>query len=304
LRQALVGAGLFEVRPMPFVAGGEGHVRVQNPLAENEAYLRRAVIESLAKRAEYNLAHMQANIRLFEIGATFAPSAGRLPHEEVRVGALIMGARRPPHFTDPKPPAFDEWDAKGLAELILETAFPRAVTALVPDEGDTLWTVQVDGRRVGEVTRVQLDAPVWASPAFAVEITLEVVTSDDVAPVGRSAYRTGDGSASRGPASVAPFRPLPVTPAAEFDLALLVPNDMPAATVEDVVRKHAGELLERLVLFDEFRGAGLPAGVRSVAWRLTFRHPERTLRDKEVSGRREKLLRALEEELGVRQRTA
>ena len=305
LRHALVSAGLFEVRPMPFVSGGEGYVRVRNPLAENEAFLRRNVVESLAKRAEYNLAHMQGNIRLFEIGAAFAPSTGRLPHEEVRVGALIMGARRPPHFTEPKPPAFDEWDAKGIAELMLETAFPRRETALVPHEGDSLWHVALDGRRIGEVRRVRLDAPVWASPAFGVEITLEVVASDDVAPAGQSAYGTGEMPAAlRARGSVTPFRPLPVTPAAEFDLALLVPNDMPAARVEEVIRKNAGELLERLALFDEFRGTGLPPGVRSVAWRLTFRHAERTLRDKEVSGRREKLLRALEEELGVRQRTA
>jgi phenylalanyl-tRNA synthetase beta chain len=216
-----------------------------------------------------------------------------------------MGARRPPHFTEPKPPAFDEWDAKGIAELILETAFPRRETALVPHEEDSLWHVALDGRRIGEVRRVRLDAPVWASPAFGVEITLEVVASDDVAPAGQSAYETGEMPAAlraRGPGTA--FRPLPVTPAAEFDLALLVPNDMPAARVEEVIRKNAGELLERLALFDEFRGTGLPPGVRSVAWRLTFRHPERTLRDKEVSGRREKLLRALEEELGVRQRTA
>ena len=305
LRNALVSAGLFEVRPMPFVAGGEGYVRVRNPLAENEAFLRRNVVESLAKRAEFNLSHMQGNVRLFEIGATFAPSRGRLPHEEIRVGALLMGARRPPHFTEPKPPAFDEWDAKGIAELILETAFPRRAVALMPDEGDILWQVRVDGRRVGEITRVGLDAPVWASPAFGVEITLEVVPSEDVAPVGHAAYRTGETPAAlRAQPSPAPFRALPVTPAAEFDLALLVPNDMTAATVEEVIRKNAGELLERLVLFDEFRGAGLPMGTRSVAWRLTFRHPERTLRDKEVSCRREKLLRTLEEELGVRQRTA
>jgi phenylalanyl-tRNA synthetase beta chain len=305
LRHALAAAGLFEVRPMPFVSGGEGYVRVRNPLAENEAFLRRRVIESLAKRAEFNLSHMQGNIRLFEIGAAFAPSSGRLPHEEVRVGALIMGSRRPPHFSEPKPPAFDEWDAKGIAELILETAFPRRDTALVPDEDDTLWQVRVDGRRMGEVTRVRLDAPVWASPAFGVEITLQVVVSDDVAPAGQSVYRTGETPAAPRPQrAVTPFRSLPVTPAAEFDLALLVPNDMPVAKVEEVIRMNAGELLERLTLFDEFRGAGLPPGVRSVAWRLTFRHPERTLRDKEVSGRREKLLRALEEELGVRQRTA
>ena len=302
LRTTLANAGLFEVRPMPFVSGGDGYVRVRNPLAENEAFLRRAILESLARRAEHNLAHMQGNIRLFEIGNVFAPSSGRLPHEEVRVGALIMGARRPPHFTEPKPPAFDEWDAKAIAELIGETAFRGRAVTLLPGDGDTLWEVHVDGARVGEVVRVRLDAPVWASPAFGVEIALEVVASGDVAPAGRSAYaRT---TTSRGPASVAPFRALPVTPAAEFDVALLVPYDLPAARVEEVIRGNAGELLERLVLFDEFRGAGLPPGMRSIAWRLTFRHPERTLRDKEVSGRREKLLRALEEELGVRQRTA
>jgi phenylalanyl-tRNA synthetase beta chain len=301
LRSVLANTGLFEVRPMPFVSGGESHVRVRNPIAENEAFLRRTIMESLTKRAEHNLAHMQANIRLFEIGNVFEPSRGRLPKEEVRVGALIMGARRPPHFTEPKPPAFDEWDAKAVAELICEMAFRGRSVALVPGSGDALWEIRVDDRPVGYASRVRLDAPVWASPAFGIEIALESVASDDVAPPGRSAHvRQAD---SRGPAPVTPFQALPVTPAAEFDIALLVPNDMPAAKVEDVIRRHAGDLLERLALFDEFRGAGLPPGMRSVAWRLTFRHPERTLRDKEVSGRREKLLRALEEELGVRQRT-
>ena len=302
LRTTLANAGFFEVRPMPFVTGGDSQVRVRNPLAENEAFLRGAILESLARRAEHNLAHMQGNVRLFEVGNVFSPSDGRLPHEEVRVGALLMGARRPPHFTEPKPPAFDEWDAKAVAELIAETAFHGHAVALVPSQADVLWEVHVDSARVGEVSRVRLDAPVWASPAFGVELTLEQVVSADVAPPGRANYARG--AAARGPAPVAPFRALPVTPAAEFDLALLVPNDMPAAQVENVMRKNAGELLERLVLFDEFRGAGLPPGMRSVAWRLTFRHPERTLRDKEVSGRREKLLRALEEEIGVRQRTA
>ena len=302
LRTALANAGLFEVRPMPFVNGGEDHVRVRNPIAENEAFLRRGIMESLVRRAEHNLSHMQGNIRLFEIGNVFSPSRGRLPREEVHIGALIMGARRPPHFTEPKPPAFDEWDAKGVAELMCETAFRGRSPVFVPGSGERLWEIHIDGRRVGEVVRVQLDAPVWAAPAFGMEIALETLASDDVAPPGQSAHARRVGE--RGPAPVAAFRALPVTPAVEFDLALLVPNDMAATKVEDVIRRNAGELLERIIVFDEFRGAGLPPGMRSVAWRLTFRHPERTLRDKEVSGRREKLLRALEEELGVRQRTA
>jgi phenylalanyl-tRNA synthetase beta chain len=93
-------------------------------------------------------------------------------------------------------------------------------------------------------------------------------------------------------------------PAAEFDLALLVPDGRTSAEVEACIRRASGELLERVQLFDEFTGQGIPAGTRSLAWRLTFRHPERTLRDKEIDGRRAGILRALESELNVRQRTS
>jgi len=108
------------------------------------------------------------------------------------------------------------------------------------------------------------------------------------------------------PAAVRPvseYRPIPATPAVEFDLALLVPDRVSAGEVEAVLRRGAGELLERVVLFDEYRGKGVEPGLRSLAWRLTLRHPERTLRDKEVEGRRDKLLKTLEHELGIRQRS-
>jgi phenylalanyl-tRNA synthetase beta chain len=102
----------------------------------------------------------------------------------------------------------------------------------------------------------------------------------------------------------AKFKTLPTMPPAEFDLALLVPQSLTVAAVERVIREAGGELLESLSLFDEYTGAGVSAGHRSLAWRLTFRHPERTLRDKEIDGRRTKILRVLEEELHVRQRTS
>jgi phenylalanyl-tRNA synthetase beta chain len=304
VRETLVGAGLLETRPLPFVRGGdEGHLRVVNPIAENEPYLRTSVLDTLARRAEHNLAHMQRNVRIFEIGAAFQPGSGNgdLPREETRVAILVMGDRRPPHFTEPRPPAWDEWDAKALGELAATSAYPARPAELRPGEGARLWSIVVDGETRGEVRRLALDAPVWAAPAFGVELTLERTSARAVAPPGRTAY---DADGARGAAGVSRYRPLPVTPAVEVDLALLVPDQMPAAHVESVVRRAAGELLERVVLFDEYRGAGVPGGFRSVAWRLTFRHPERTLREKEIEGRREKLLRTLEAELGVRQRSA
>lgn len=303
VREALVGLGMLETRPMPFVDGTPGtHVRVANPVSENEGFLRTSVIETLARRAEFNLAQRSRDVRLFEIGAVFASGAAALPREQTRVGLVLMGRRRPPHFTEPEPPLLDEWDAAGHAETAARSAFPGEPVALRPAEGtEALWDVVVSGRAVGRVSRLALDAPVWAAPAFAIEITLGDVATEAPAPPGQHAY---GGNAAR-PASraVSRFVPLPAMPAAEFDLALLVPVATAAADVERVIRDSAGELLERLDLFDQYTGKGIPSGFRSLAWRLTFRHPERTLRDKEIEGRRAKILSSLDKELHVRQRT-
>jgi phenylalanyl-tRNA synthetase beta chain len=306
VREALVAAGLLEARPMPFVAGFEGeHARVANPLAENEAYLRRELLETLARRAEYNLAHMQGNVRLFEIGSAFQPGAGALPREEVRVAALVMGDRRPAHWTDVDPQhprQFDEWDAKWLAEVAAR-AIRRGAVSFRPADGDRLWEVELDGQAIGSVRRLRLDAPVWASPAYGVELVIQPLDASRIAPPGAADHSASARWDLHAGAAVR-YRLLPTTPASGFDVALIVPDDLPAERVEVAMRRIAGPLLERLALLSEFRGGDVPAGSRSVAWRLTFRHPERTLESKEMAGRREKLLRTLEGELGVRQRTA
>lgn len=305
VRGALVAAGLAETRPMPFTSHGDAHTpRVRNPLADDEPYLRASLLDSLARRAEYNLSRMQGDIRLFEIGNAFVASNSRLPREEVRAAALVMGLRRPPHFTEPQPPAYDVWDARALAEQMVHEAFPSATFTFDAGENDVVWSIRDHtGRVIGAVERVTLDRPVWASDAFGVEITLGVISSLDVAPVGAHAHG-GDAQRETSPSAGIRVRALPVTPAAEFDLALIVPDGTTAASIEDCLRAGGGDLLERVVLFDEFRGSGVAEGSRSLAWRLTFRHPERTLRDKEIEGRRSKLLDVLDKELGIRPRAS
>ena len=322
VRDLLVASGLLEVRPLPFTDGGVGGkptaepapgatslVRVRNPLGDDEPFLRGALLDTLARRAEYNLNRMQGDLRLFEVGTAFRAEAGGLPHEEQRVGVLVMGLRRPAHFTEPSPPSWDAWDVKSLAERLAGVGLPGRTITLTPAAAPLLWMIEADGSPVGAVSRVALDAPVWARPAFGIELTLGAMPS--AAPAARGAHAYAKSAAPRPSESDATtrgvtvrFRALPTTPAAEFDLALLVPEDVAAGRVEELLRDAGGAMLERCALFDEFRGAGIPAGFRSLAWRLTFRHPERTLRDKEIEGRRAQLLKTLENQLGVRPRTA
>lgn len=306
IRETLVGHGLLEARPMPFVVGGEGFVRLTNPLSENEAYLRQEVLDTLARRAEYNLSRMTGDIRIFEIGSVFRRTSSELPYEDLRVAALVMGRRTPAHFTDPKSEDFaawavySEWDAKALAESMAKSAYPNgAVDVKASDSADVLWDVVVDARPIGVVRRVPLDAPVWSAPAFGVELSLGAFDSSPVAPPGANAHRTFSRETPKPTRYVA----TPTTPASEFDLALLVPENVRGEQVESVMRRVSGKLLESVALFDRYVGQGVEPGHRSLAWRLTFRHGERTLRDREIEARRSDILRALADELNVRQRS-
>jgi phenylalanyl-tRNA synthetase beta chain len=82
------------------------------------------------------------------------------------------------------------------------------------------------------------------------------------------------------------------------DLAVIVPQDVPAETVLAVVRKAGGKLLERAEVFDVYRGAQVGEGRVSLALRLAFRAPDRTLSDEDVAAPREKIVARLREELG------
>jgi phenylalanyl-tRNA synthetase beta chain len=138
-----------------------------------------------------------------------------------------------------------------------------------------------EGRIVGEAAPLAADAPPWAAPLFGFELLL-------------------DPSPRRPPQ----FIPLPATPASERVLALLLPDGVTASGVSELLRRVGGALLERVEVESDYRGPELPAGVRSVAFRLVFRAPDRTLRDAEVDQAETRLLAALEDELGVRRRGA
>lgn len=284
--RALVQAGLYEVRPTPFVAdAGVDGVSVSNPLAASEAMLRSSVLQTLARRVEHNFAHMSRNVRLFEVGVAFTRGDGPIPVERTVAAAVITGDRFPAHFADPKPPQVDLWDARQIAEELVRAAYGGGEGVdFTPNYAGDGWAITRRGTAIGSVGPVAVDAPAWASPVLGVEL--------DITPA--------MGLSRIGPKYV----PLPSTPAAEFDLALLLRAGVVAADVQRVITNTAGELLESLVPFDEFTGNGVPDGYRSVAWHLAFRHPERTLRDKEIEGRRGRILRSLEEELGVRPRTS
>ena len=280
LRRGLAAGGFYEVISLPMgPAGGPDSVRLLNPLAADEAWLRRRLLPGLVRLVEANWANHVADVRLFEIGTAFADGGpGRRPTEERRVAAVLTGRREPAPWTGTGEAPFDIWDLKGRLEAAVALAIPRAEVQV---EGQA-WVVRDrEGRVVGEGGPLAADAPPWAAPLFGFELLVDPA-----------------------PRHPAPFAPLPTTPSSERVLALLLPEGVRARQVETVLRRTGGALLERVDVESDYRGAELPAGTRSVAFRLTFRAPDRTLRDGEVDEAESRLLATLARELGIQRRDA
>lgn len=89
------------------------------------------------------------------------------------------------------------------------------------------------------------------------------------------------------------FKPLPKYPASTRDIALLVNEEVPIGQLEYIIRFTGGELLEDVKLFDIYRGDQVEEGKKSVAFTLTYRDPEKTLTDEEVTEVHDKIVSAL-----------
>jgi phenylalanyl-tRNA synthetase beta chain len=282
LRRLLTGFGLHEARTMPLcrLEDREEQVAIANPISQDHAALRTSILPGLVKAVEYNWSVKERNVRLFEIGNVFRRAGGgggQEIEESLHLAAVVTGARMPPHWSDGKSvPDWDLWDLKGMFVEAARLAVGEGDA--VPEGEGWVWRDGSGGIR-GRAVEVSPDRPAWAAPVLGFELAIEVRPR---------AHRS--------------YVPLPVTPAVERDLALVLGEGVSAAEVEAVLREKGGALLEGLTLFDEYRGLG--SGARSVAWRLRFRSPERTLRDEEVDRVVEGILRALKERLGVVRREA
>ncbi len=283
LRTLLTGFGLNEARSIPFDAGGEGAQAIKNPLSQEEGYLRRELLPGLVRAVERNWAAHERNVRLFEIGNVFrARGEDIVPEERLRLAAVLTGLRAPWDWTNPPGPPdpakwdFDLWDVRAMLEACAGLAGPMDA-AIAPD-GDGWVLRDAAGAVRGHARALTAEAPPWAGALVGFELDL------DATP--RPTHR---------------FEPLPAHPAVTRDLALLLPPGVTAGSVEDEIRAAAGNLLEDLGVFDEYRGKELGER-RSVAWSLSFRASDRTLRDEEVDTVIARVLKRLEERLDVHQR--
>jgi phenylalanyl-tRNA synthetase beta chain len=319
IRETLAGAGLSEVVTHALVspriaeafrwesqlrtvegAAPEGGrpITVTNPLSADHSVLRPALVGSLVQVVSTNVRHGVDDVTIFEVGKGYGADAdgdGANVREWWRLGLAGTGAGDPASFNRPARP-YDLDDAKGAIELLARRLGFDSPTYRAERGEPLLHPVRAarveatcDGRLalsgvVGELHPSVVEA--WDLRGARV-----VVAEIDLAGLG--------GGLRPSVTAVPP----PRHPASERDLAVVVAEAVPAGDAAAAISTSAGPILADLRLFDVYRGSPLAAKEKSLAFRLTFRAPDRTLEEAEVDTAVAAITTALETQIGGRIRT-
>ncbi len=281
LRSALVGRGLSEAMPMPFLAPGElarcglpdDGITIANPLVAEQSVLRTSLLPGLVGAVAYNWSHRNHGVQLFEVGHTFnrpaSPDAD-LPDEREVLGAVLAGGDASA--------AVHLWrvvaDVLGFTDVTIVNA---EVPGLHPTRAARLQIGDLVVGAVGEVDPGVLDGHGIGERVGYVEVDLDVLLAQ---PHGEHTYR-----------------PFSLYPSSDIDLAFEVDEEVPASAVEDSIRAASGDLLWSVRLFDVFRGGSVAEGRRSLAFTLRLQALDRTLTDGDVAQVRTKVIDAVESAL-------
>ncbi len=261
VEDVLVGCGLFEAYTPSLVADDPEAraLRLSLPLSIDQSVLRTTLLPSLLSVADRNREVGNEGVALFEIARVYLPSDEQLPVERWRAAGVVEGGYA---------------DAKGVVDALLEAL---KVEAPVERGEHPLLHPGKTGRLpqgwVGEVH------PAVGRGWAAFEL--------DLADLGAAM-----------PERVL-FEEVSPYPAVRQDLAFVVDEDVPAAELVAAIREAGGPQLREVEVFDEYRGEQIGAGRRSLAFRVAFGSPERTLSDEEVAPLRDAISAALAERFGA-----
>jgi len=299
VRDFLVGCGLDEVITYSLISieqeskvyadgpapSAEGYIRVRNPLSSNRAFLRQSLFPALLTTTRRNMRFLD-RIAIFEIGAIYVPRAGQtLPDEPRRLGIVMTGPREEESWLPDQSHAdYGFYDLKGVAEALLkglnlEAAFqPGRHPALHPGRCAEVYAGETKVGYLGELHPLVQEAfDLSAHPVYALDFDLDLLLAHWGEP--------------RRMTSISAHPPV------FEDIAVVVDEDIPAATVQKLILQTGRPLVHSAVLFDSYQGTQIGEGKKSLAYRLTYQADSRTLDDKAVTRTRQKIIRRLEREL-------
>ncbi|MBR6806947.1 MAG: phenylalanine--tRNA ligase subunit beta [Clostridia bacterium] len=294
VRDMLLGMGIDEVQTFSFISPKfydkirmakddvrRNSVVITNPLGEDTSVMRTTVVPSMMNVLSANASVKNRDVYLFEAGNVYLPSevAGQLPDErkKITVGFYKNGAKGADGF----------YELKGIVDAIIDIA-AIADTKYISCSDENAFhpgrcaKVLVNGRELGVLGQIH--------PLVAEEYNIAeqvYVCELDFATLFEERRLMMD------------YKPVPKFPAVERDFSFVCEEALEVGTIAEVIKNAGGKLLESVELFDIYRGAQIGENMKSVSFAVMLRDREKTLTVEEADKVAAKILKALEEKLGI-----
>ncbi len=287
IKNDMVSLGFTEVVNYSFVSedvfalfgGNPGGVAILNPLSEDHSVMRASLLPGLMRNLKFNLDRHLSALRIFELGPVFHSGADA-PVERWKVAGLIHGTRAPQSWNQSAEPV-DFYDIKGVLEALFEGLDLRVMPETVPYDGPDKdffhpgRAASMSLKGIPLAVLGELHPDLRASFGITERLylfELDMETLYDAQPGRRT------------------FSKLTKFPASERDVALIVDENLSYGKIMTAIRKLNTKLIEKVDLFDVYYGNTIPDGKKSLAFRIRYRNPQKTLTHDEVDKAHERLV--------------
>jgi len=278
IRDVLVGFGFLESLSSSLVSHADAALlngkclSLVNPLGPETAALRTSLLPGLLESCRLNRNRSAGSVRIFELGHVFIEGhrgSNGLPSEPVHLAACMTGLIREAPYWGKQEEVFGFYHLKGLVESLFDKL---QITGIKQRSCITPWFKEQMGVELYRDDHIfgtlgQLKPTLagrWdlKSEVFIFELNINQLL--ELLPSGIQS------------------KPIPRFPVVRRDIALVMDESVPAGSIDSMIRDKGGNYLEVVELFDVYRGDSIPAGKKSLAFSLTFRSRERTLKEEEI----------------------
>ncbi|MDD6634217.1 MAG: phenylalanine--tRNA ligase subunit beta [Ruminococcus sp.] len=251
-------------------------IKITNPLGEDTSIMRTTIIPSMLEILSTNYNNRNESAKLYEIGKEYIPTeSGKLPNEPDRLAIGMYGGN------------VDFYDIKGIADTMLgkmgirDVEYIRACDSDAFDEACAMHpgrsaVVMKNGTVLGILGEVH--PAVQKNYGIGTKI---YVAKFNIPEMMKCAV------------TEVSYQPLPKFPAAARDLSVICDDEIPVAELEKAIKGAVGKILEKVTLFDVYKGEQIEKGKKSVSYSITMRSHDGTLTDEQADSAMKKVLKAL-----------
>ncbi len=276
LTYSFISPKYFDKITLPADSSLRKTITIMNPLGEDTSIMRTTTLPSMLEILAGNYKNRNASVKLFEVGKEYIPTEeGKLPNEPTRLTVGMYGDD------------VDFFDMKGTLDALLNEIGMHDCTYVRCSECDAFEdTCTLHPGRSAVILHAgtpigflgEIHPAVQENYGFGTRVYVAKLCATEMLPMAQTEVT---------------YKPMPKFPAITRDLSLLCEDALPVGTMEKAIKDAVGKILEKVTLFDVYKGQQIAEGMKSVSFSISMRSHEGTLTDEQADAAMKRVLKAL-----------